>query len=113
GPGSSEARAAKVGKPAPVSEEWMQSDGKAAQSLVQSWEIRGGRLFAEAEFTVRGGPGDSFLLLNAPAVLTHFAGEGLRVGKIERDGAPAYVVSPEREGTLTARVKFELPVPDI
>ncbi len=100
-------------KAAPVSDPWMQEGAKAAQSLVQRWELREGRLFAEAEFTVRGKPGDSFLLLKAPAVLTHFSGDGLRVGKIVRDGATAYVVSPEREGTLVARVKFELPVPDI
>lgn len=92
---------------------WAQDGLKAARSLVQRWEIRGGRLFAEAEFTVRGGPGDSFLLLKAPAVLTQFTGEGLRVGKVEREGATAYFVSPERDGTLKARVKFELPVTDI
>jgi hypothetical protein len=110
GLGAPEVRAEKV---VTVSDPWAQEGAKAAQSLVQRWEIREGRLFAEAEFTVRGGPGDSFLLLKAPAVLTQFTGEGLRVGKVERDGAAAYFVSPEREGTLTAKVKFELPVADI
>jgi len=110
GLGAPDARADKTPVP---SDPWAQDGAKAARSLVQSWEIRGGRLFAEAEFTVRGGPGDSFLLLKAPAVLTQFAGEGLRVGKVEREGATAYFVSPQREGTLTARVKFELPVTDI
>ncbi|MDF3058925.1 MAG: hypothetical protein K0R17_3140 [Rariglobus sp.] len=110
GLGAPEARAEKA---APVSDPWMQESAKAAQSLVQRWEIRDGRLFAEVEFTVRGAPGDSFLLLKAPAVLTQFSGEGLRVGKIVREGTAAYVVSMERAGTLPARVKFELPVPDI
>ncbi len=108
--GAPELRAEKKG---PEADPWMQEGEKAAQALVQRWEIRGGRLFAEVDFTVRGGAGDRFLLLKAPAVLTQFAGEGLRVGKIDRDGVSAYVVSPEREGTFTARVKFELPVPDI
>ena len=108
--GVTEARADKVALPV---DPWAQDTAKAARSLTQRWEIRDGRLFAEAEFTVRGGPGDSFLLLKAPAVLTEFKGDGLRVGKIERDGTAAYFVSPEREGTLTARVKFELPAADI
>ncbi|MFA6960703.1 MAG: hypothetical protein WC205_08140 [Opitutaceae bacterium] len=107
--GATEVRA----KDAVAVDPWMQDGAKTAQSLLQKWEIRGGRLFAEAEFTVRGGVGDSFLLLRAPAVLTQFDGDGLRVGKLERDGATAYFVSPEREGVLTARVKFELPVADI
>ena len=103
----------RANKPAVATDAWMHEGTKAAQALAQRWEIRDGRLFAEAELTVRGGAGESFLLLKAPAVLTQFAGEGLRVGKVERDGASAYFVSPEREGTFTARVKFELPVPDI
>jgi len=80
--------------------------------MVQKWEIRGDRLFAEVELTVRGVPGDSFLLLRAPAVLTDFKGDGLRVGKVDREGRSAYYIAPEREGTLTARVRFEMPVPD-
>ena len=110
GLGAPEARAQKVAAPV---DPWAQDGGRAAEALVQKWEIRGGRLFAEAEFTVRGAVGESFLLLRAPAVLTQFEGAGLRVGKVEREGATAYFVSPERDGTLTARVKFELPVADI
>ncbi len=83
---------------------------KAAQSLVQTWQIHDDRLFAEVELTVRGGPGDSFLLLNPPAVLTGFQGEGLRVSKVERDGRTVYLVAPEKDGTFTARAKFEMPV---
>jgi hypothetical protein len=81
-------------------------------ALVQRWTIRGERMFAEVEVTVRGSPGDSFLLLRAPAVLTDFKGEGLRIGKLEREGHAAYYLSPEREGTFTARVRFELPLRD-
>ena len=34
------------------------NDGtKAAQAIVQTWSIRGDRLFGEIEFTVRGSPG--------------------------------------------------------
>lgn len=91
---------------------WLQDGAKPAQSIVQTWTIRDGRLFAELEITVRGAAGDSFLLLRAPAVLTEFKGDGLRLGKAERDGATAYFVAPERDGLLTARAKFELPVPE-
>ena len=107
--GAPEARAEKVVAPDP----WTQDGGKTAQAMVQRWEIRDGRLFAELDLTVRGVPGDSFLLLKAPAVLTDFAGDGLRVGKIERNGGAAYFVTPERAGVLTAKVKFEMPVPDL
>src|SRR5690606_10665863 len=73
GPGASEAQAKQVA----VFEMVIPEGAKAAQALVQRWELRDGRLFAEAEFTVRGGAGDSFLLLRSPAVLTEFFGEGL------------------------------------
>ncbi len=56
--------------------------------------------------------GESFLLLRSPAVLTDFKGDGLRVGKVERDGQAAYHLVPEREGALTARVRFEMPLAD-
>ncbi|MFT3830416.1 MAG: hypothetical protein QM691_12005 [Opitutaceae bacterium] len=85
--------------------------GRPAQSAVQTWTIREDRLYGELELTVRGGPGDSFLLLRPPAVLTEFKADGLRLGKSELNGQTSYFVAPEREGLLTARVRFELPVP--
>jgi hypothetical protein len=91
---------------------WLPEGTKAAQSMVQNWTIREDRLFAELELTVRGVPGDSFLLLRPPAVMTEFKGDGLRVGKVERDGQTVYYVAPEREGILTGHVRYEMPVPD-
>lgn len=85
----------------------------AAQSMVQDWTINENRLYAEMELIVRGAPGDSFLLLKAPAVLTEFKGDGLRVGKVEQDGQSAYYVTPQREGIFSARVRFEMPVPKL
>ncbi len=90
-----------------------QADGsRPAQVMIQTWSIRGERLFGEIALTVKGAPGESVLLLRAPAVVIEFSGEGLRLGKVERDGQAAYYVATEREGTFTARVRFELPVPD-
>jgi hypothetical protein len=79
---------------------------------VQTWKIQKDRLFGEMDVRVRGVVGDSFLLLNPPAVLTGFQGDGLHVAKVERDGRTAYHIVPEREGLLTAHATFELPVPD-
>jgi hypothetical protein len=88
------------------------SDAKSSQSIVQTWVVRNDRLFAEVDLTVRGSPGDAFLLLSPPALLTEFKGDGLRVTKIDRDGRTAYYVVPERSGTLSAHARFEMPVPD-
>lgn len=92
---------------------WTPDGSKAAQSLVQTWSIREDRLFAELDLVVRGAVQDSFLLLNPPAVLTEFKGDGLRISKVEREGQTAYFVVTEREGALTAHAKFEMPVPDL
>jgi hypothetical protein len=96
----------------PARAPWLREGAKAAQSMVETWAIRNNRLFGDVELTVRGAPGDSFLLLRPPAILTDFTGEGLRVGKVERDGETSYYVALEREGTLSARAHFEMPVPD-
>jgi hypothetical protein len=98
---------------AAASEPALPAGAKPVQAMIQRWEVRDGRIFAEVELTVRGAPGDSFLLLRSPAVLTEFAGDGLRSGKVGRDKEADYYVTPEREGTLTARAKFELPVGDL
>lgn len=107
GAGPHEARA---GEPARETPAMATSAGPAAQSLAQRWSIRKDRLFAEVELTVRGRVGESFLLLRPPAVLTDFQGDGLRVSKVGHDGATAYYIAPEREGTLTAQARFELPL---
>ncbi|MEY2880814.1 MAG: hypothetical protein RLZZ15_3194 [Verrucomicrobiota bacterium] len=104
-----ESHAAKLPPPPPISLE----NTLPAQSIVQRWSIRKDRLFGELDVTLRGAAGESFLLLRAPAVLTEFKGERLRVSKLAaHDGSSAYFVTLEREGTATARVRFELPVAD-
>ncbi|HVS54595.1 MAG TPA: hypothetical protein VHD62_19725 [Opitutaceae bacterium] len=86
---------------------------KPAQAIVQNWSIRGERLFGEFDVTVRGGAGDGFLLLRAPAVLTEFKGDGVRVSKVDGEGEPAaYYVALERDGVATAHGRFELAVTD-
>ena len=66
------------------------ADGyEAADSIVQQWQIthQDSRLKATSTVTVTGMPGDRFLLVKAPAVLTRFEGEGLRVTRSEVPGS--------------------------
>ena len=65
------------------------ADGyEAADSIVQEWQIthQDSRLKATGTVTVTGKPGDRFLLVKAPAVLTRFEGEGLRVTRSDVPG---------------------------
>ncbi len=57
----------------------------SASSLIQKWTVssRDKRLTASADITIAGRPGDRFILLRAPAVLTQFNGPGLRLSKLE------------------------------
>jgi hypothetical protein len=88
-------------------------DVTPVESMTQTWKIQKARLFGEVDIRMRGVAGDSFLLLNPPAVLTGFQGDGLHLTKVERGGQTAYYVAPQRDGLLTAHATFEMPVPDI
>lgn len=60
-------------------------ESQSAESLSQEWKIAGraGKLDAKGTMVVFGKPGDRFILLRAPAILTRFEGEGIRLSKIE------------------------------
>ncbi len=81
----------------------------------QKWEIlsREQRLKGSATLTITGRPGDQFLLLRSPAVLTQFDGPGLRLSKVESaNQGVAYVVTIPREEPTESRVAtnpFESP----
>lgn len=69
---------------------------EAADSITQQWNITrdDARLSGSGTITLSGQPGDRFLLLRAPAVLTRFEGEGLRLSKRQIDGVGlAYIVN--------------------
>ncbi|MFO1066219.1 MAG: hypothetical protein U0892_20365 [Pirellulales bacterium] len=69
---------------------------QAADSLIQKWDlsIRKSRLTANAECKVTGLPGDRFLILQAPGVLTKFDGPGLRLNKAKLPGdVVGYIVT--------------------
>ena len=85
-----------------------------AESMVQTWKIREGRLFGEFDIQVRGAAGDSFLLLRPPAVLTGFKGDdGVRVSKTQRGDQTLYYVALERAGAFRAHASFEMPAGDL
>jgi hypothetical protein len=75
---------------------------RTAESLSQEWIItsRAGKLDAKGSMVVSGKPGDRFVILRAPATLTRFEGEGLRLSKIEMPNVGlTYVVTiPLLEG---------------
>ena len=57
----------------------------SASSLTQKWDVssRDKRLIASAEVVLSGRPGDHFVLLRSPGVLTKFSGAGLRLSKLD------------------------------
>ncbi len=69
---------------------------EAADSISQQWQVshQDARLSASGTITLSGRPGDRFLLLKAPAVLTRFAGEGVRLTKSDVPGQGlTYIIS--------------------
>ncbi|MDB4733176.1 hypothetical protein OAF42_01900 [Planctomicrobium sp.] len=69
---------------------------EAAESMTQEWKVthQDARLKSSGQIALTGRPGDRFVLLRAPAVLTDFEGEGLRLTKQEVPGVGlVYVIS--------------------
>ena len=85
---------------------------KPAESMVHDWQIRDGRLYGTVDLTLRGEPGDRFLLLKEPAVLSRFDGDGLRVVKGPLGDLTAYWLVVETGGRLSGKAVFEMPLAD-
>lgn len=93
---------------------------RSADSIEQTWQLTNldQRLAAAGKMTLSGKPGDRFLVLKSPAVLTNFEGEGLRLTKTTLPGLGlVYVVSiPAQEsGDETANAEeggSDIPVAD-
>ena len=67
-----------------------------ADSIQQKWRVThlDSRLIANGTIKVSGKPGDRFLLLRSPGVLTDFQGEGLRLTKTDVPGQGLmYIIS--------------------
>ena len=85
---------------------------KPAESMIQDWQIREGRLHGTLDVKLRGQAGDRFLLLRAPAVLSEFEGADLRVVKALLDGEEAYFVVADTAGLKNGKAVFEMPLVD-
>lgn len=91
---------------------------KAADLILQNWDLKDNRISASAQFQLSGKPGDQFVLLRSPSVLTNFAGPGLRVSQHQLGANLAYIVSVSdapgnpREQTFTGTFEFQMEVPD-
>ena len=85
---------------------------KPAESMIQDWQIRDGRLRGTIAVTLRGEVGDRFLLLRAPAVLSGFEGAGLHVVKAPLDKMDAYFIVADSAGRMTGKAVFEMPLTD-
>lgn len=88
----------------------------AADSIKQEWSIthENGRLTGKGTVLVSGKPGDSFLLLRAPATLTEFQGEGLRLTRqnLAEHGLSYIITIPEKEEKAVEVVNpFDLVTP--
>lgn len=86
------------------------AEARPAEAVVQQWKIADGRLRGELELTVRGEAGERFLLLQPPAVLTGFQGQGLRAVKVPVEGKETYFVVLDAAGRASAQVSFEMPL---
>ena len=76
---------------------------KASDSISESWGIKDRRLSSEVNLQLTGKAGERFLLLRAPATLTKFEGEGLKVVT----EAGNYLVIPTKDGTFKAAFSYQ------
>lgn len=75
---------------------------QTADSITQQWKVthRDARLTATGIIELTGEPGDQFIMLKAPAVLTAFEGEGLRLTRNAiSDSGLTYVINILPPGT--------------
>ncbi len=84
----------------------------AVDSMVQTWKIEKERLLATIDISLNAKEGTSYLLLQEPAVLTSFTGEGLRVSKIKKDGKNVWMLAVDTSGAHTATTTYEMAMPE-
>lgn len=83
---------------------------EVADSIEQRWDVRGERVYAEADVLWQANAGESILLVEAPASLTSIVSEGTRVNKLTNKGKVQWVLVAERSGLISAKMRYEMPV---
>ena len=78
-------------------------------SISEVWEIKDRRLTAEVSFQLTGKAGERFMLVQAPATLTKFEGENLKV--VTEKGS--YLVIPTADGTFQAKFSYQAPASEV
>lgn len=85
---------------------------KPAESMIHDWVIRKNRLYGSVEVGVSGLAGDRYLLLESPAVVSAFEGQGLKVVKGSRGGETVYWLEALQAGRLKGKMQFQMSIPD-
>lgn len=83
---------------------------KTADAIRLDCAIRENRLHGSLDVSVRAELGDRFSLLQSPAVLGEFTGDGLRVVREKQGEQFVYLLVAERAGVLEGKARFEMPV---
>lgn len=78
---------------------------KAAESLVETWTIKGRRLHSEGAMVATAEAGERILLVGGGATLTKFNGPGL---KVVTEGGN-YVLIPLKDGRFEATFSYQAP----
>lgn len=86
-----------------------QGKWNAWDSISEVWDIKDRRLSSDVALQLTGKAGERFLLLKAPATLTKFNGEGL---KVVTEGGN-YVAIPTADGTFKADFSYQTPAGEV
>ncbi|MFC4992106.1 hypothetical protein [Rubritalea tangerina] len=84
--------------------------GEVADVLSQRWEVRGERVYAEANVRWRAEEGESILLVKAPASLTSIEIEGGRVNKVRGDAGIRWLLVAESDRVIEGTFRYEMPL---
>lgn len=82
----------------------------ALEAVTQDWWVGNGRLTATAVLDIDAQAGQAIEILRAPAALTSFEGDGLRVTKTGPAEAPVYLAVTSKAGRLRTTLKFGMAV---
>lgn len=80
----------------------------AVEGVEQDWSVANGRITATARMTLDLAAGESVAVLHAPAMMSRFVADGLKVVPSSRDGKPVYLAVADRAGRFTATMDYDI-----